>query len=229
VLPGFEREPLLRAQQATLREHFQLDGGAAHGPYAVQRVELAEGNTALLVTRADESDPMVLVVDREQLVWSKTRPTAGITPPLKHLAIAPGPEGGVALFGYVASMRLVASRMWADDANPYAETEVVAVDECDALSAAYSRGVGWIVACSSKRGTRAQRLREDLTSAWGHEGVAVGSASPVERPTLAFDTPATWTLVQRAKAIGGDHVLTYHYDADARQLGPAGDVRAPSP
>jgi hypothetical protein len=207
-----EGDPLLRPQLARLREHF--DGGV-HGPFAEQRVELQGGRVAVLLSRPDETEPIVLVLDRDDLVFEKAHPTAGIAAPVAHPTIAPGPEGGVVLFTYVASMRIVAARMWADDSNPYAEIEVFRPDACDALSAAYAPGAGWIVACSSDAGTLAQRLRENLTSAWPHDGLPVGPRSPVVgRPAIAFDGPSTWTLAERAKAVGGDRQITARYGLD---------------
>ena len=216
TLQGLDADPLLRSRLAALREHF--DGGV-RGPYAEQRVELQGGRTAVLLSRPDESDPIVLVLDHEDLLFEKTRPTAGITPPVEHPTLAPGPEGGVVLFTYVASMHIVAARMWADDSNPYAEVEVFRPDGCDALTVAYAPGAGWIVACASETGTRAQRLRENLTGAWPHDGLPVGPRSPVVgRPAIAFDAPSGWTLRERAKAVGGDRqvTVTYGLDGEAR-------------
>jgi hypothetical protein len=213
TLAALDREPLLRPQLAKLREHFAKD---ARGPFAMQRMDLAVGRVGVLVSRPDESDPIVLALDRDQLLFAKDHPTAGIAPPVLHATLAPAPERGVAVFAYVESMQLVAARMWADDSNPYADIEVFHPDACDALSVAYETGMGWIVACASKTGTRAQRLRDDLTSAWGHAGIAVGTAGPVGRADISFDGPAAWTLTQRAKAVGGDRTLTFHYGLDGR-------------
>ena len=212
TLPRLDGDVHLRSQLAKMREHF--DAGAA-GPFLEQRVELQGGRTAVLVSRPDESDPIVLVLDRDDLLFAKTRPTAGIAPPVLHATIAPGPEGGVVVFAYVASMHIVAARMWADDSNPYADIEVFRPDACDALAAAYEPGAGWIVACSSDAGTRAQRLRENLTGAWAHEGVPVGPRTAVVgRPSLAFAGPGVWTLTEKAKAVGGDRLVTTRYGLD---------------
>ncbi len=217
TVPSLTADPELRAYLAPLRAHF-LEGGAA-GPFAVQWISRAGGGSAVLVSRADESDPIVLAVDRDRVLFTRDHPTGGITPPVLHVTLAPGPERGVAFFAYVPAMKLVAARMWADDGNPYAEIVTLQTDTCDALSAAYAAGFGWIVACSSQTGTRAQRLREDLTGAWGTEGAVVGTLGPVGRPSIAFDDEArAWTLTQRAKAVGGDRTLTFRYDRDAQPL-----------
>jgi hypothetical protein len=164
TLRTLDREPLLRPYLRTLEEHFRLARSDAPGPFAMQRTELAGARTAVLLSRADESDPIVLVVDRDQLVWSKPRPTAGITPPVLHPTISPRPDGGLALFAYVASLHIVAARMWADDGNAYAEIDVFHPDACDALTSSYEPGQGWTLACTSKTGKQSARLREDLTT-----------------------------------------------------------------
>jgi hypothetical protein len=212
-----EQDPALLPFLAPLRAHF----GPGAGTFAVQSVDLAGGRTGYLVERSDGADPIVLSTDRDQLVWSKPHPVAGITPPVVHLAIAPRPDGGVALFGYVATLRLVAARMWADDGNAYAEIELGSFDGCDNLSAGYAPGVGWVVACASHDGARAQRLREDGTNAWGRAGVSVGAASAVGPATVVFDSTSTWTLLERATGVGADHLLAWRYDADARPVWPA--------
>ncbi len=169
TIPRLEADAQLLPHLATLRDHF---GATARGPFEVQHVDLADGRAAVLVSRADESDPIVLAYDRDVLLWSKLRPTAGIVAPVKHVTLLPGPEGGAAVFAWVASLHMVAARTWADDGNPFGDFELFAPDGCDALSAAYGPGQGWVVACTSPQGTRAQRLREDCSIAWGKDGVA---------------------------------------------------------
>jgi len=199
-----------------LRDHF----ADPHGPFTLQEAELAGGRTAALVQRANESDPIVLVVDRDQLLWSKKRPTAGIVVPALHPAIAPRPDGGVALFVYVAALHHLAARMWADDGNAFAEIDLGAVEACDGLAAAYAPGRGWIAACASATGTRAQRLRENGTVAWGPESAELSVAN-VMATQIAFDTPASFVLIERARAVGGDRVLVLRFDDDGKPMWPA--------
>lgn len=208
-------DALLLPLMAPLREHF---GDPAKGPFEVQHIDLADGRSAVLVERADESDPIVLAFDRDQILWSKLRPTAGILPPVKHLTVLPRPDGGAVLFAWVTSLHMVAARMWADDGNAFGDFELFAPDACDALSAAYGAGHGWIVTCTSPQGTRAQRLREDGAVAWGHEGVAVGSTTASGPATVAFDTPSSMMLFERVAAVGGDRLLAFRYDPDAQPL-----------
>jgi hypothetical protein len=217
TLAALDRAPLLRPQLAKLRAHF---GSNVRGPFTMQRVALAAGRVGVLVSRADESDPIVLELDRDQLVFAKERPTAGIAPPVVHATIAPAPERGIAVFAYVESMHIVAARMWADDSNPYADIDVYHPPACDALTVGYEPHLGWIVACASKTGTLAQRLEDDLTAAWGQEGLPVGTTGPVGPAQIGFDGPSdgaaagAWTLGQRAKAVGGDRTLTFRYGAE---------------
>ncbi len=208
-------DALLLPLMAPLREHF---GDPAKGPFEVQHIDLTDGRSAVLVARADESDPIVLAFDRDQVLWSKLRPTAGILPPVKHVTVLPRPDGGAVLFAWVTSLHMVAARMWADDGNPFGDFELFAPDACDALSAAYGVGHGWIVTCTSSQGTRAQRLREDGAVAWGREGVALGSTSASGPATVAFDTPSSMMLFERVGAVGGDRLLAFRYDPDAQPL-----------
>lgn len=218
TLARFESDELLRPHRAILRDHF---GASARGPFDLQRVELAGGRTALLVSLAAETDPIVLVVDRDQLVWSKPRPVAGIVSPMKHLALAPRPDGGVAIFGWIETLQLVAARMWADDSNPFGDFQLFAPRACDALSAAYAPRLGWVIACTSQEGTRAQRLRDDATIAWGADGAPLGASSSAGPATIVFDSPSTWMVFQRVAAVGGDRLLAFRYDANAEPLWPA--------
>jgi hypothetical protein len=187
----------------------------------VQRIDLAGGRTAVLVARVDESDPIVLVVDRDELVWSKPRPTAGITPPALHPTIAPRPDGGVALFAYVGALRLLAARMWADDGNAFAEIELGTFDVCDGLSAAYAQARGWLLACTSGNGTRGQRLRENGTTAWGPDGAGLSAAIPAGPPAIAFDTASSFVLLESARAVGGNRLLALRFDDDGHPLWPS--------
>ena len=210
-------DALLLPLLAPLREHF---GDPAKGPFEVQHIDLTDGRSAVLVARADESDPLVLAFDRDQVLWSKLRPTAGILPPVKHVTVLPRPDGGAVLFAWVTALHMVAARMWADDGNPFGDFELFAPDACDALSAAYGAGHGWIVTCTSPQGTRGQRLREDGAVAWGPEGVALGSTGASGPASVAFDTPSSMMLFERVAAVGGDRLLAFRYDPDAQPLWP---------
>ena len=215
AIPRLEADPALRPHLATLRDHF----GAAAGPFLVQHVDLAQGRSAVLVSRADDGDPIVIAFDRDQALWVKAHPAGGIVGPVKHLTIAPKADGGVVFFAWVASLHLVAARIWADDGNAFGDFQLVSPDSCDALSAAYGPGLGWVAVCSSRSGSRAQRMREDCTMAWGHDGAPIGAGTgAVGPPAIVFDSASSFVLLERVAAVGGARLLAYRYDADAQPL-----------
>ena len=158
----------------------------------------------------------------------------GMTPPVHGPHDGPGPRKGAASrsSGYVVPLDLVAARMWADDGNPFAEVVAFTPDACDALAEAYAPGWGWILACSSPAGTRAQLLREDPTPAgWAARGPRGDRPGPVGRASVGFEPPWTWTLTQRAKAVGGDRSLTFRYGPDGQPVAgspPSGVPFGPS-
>jgi hypothetical protein len=215
TLARLEADPLLIAQLPTLREHFGAD---PVGPFEVERVTLAGGAAAMLVSKGHDTDPIVLVVDRDRLLWTKKRPVAGILPPVRHLAIAPRPDGGVVVFAWVESLATVAARMWADDSNPFGDFEVFAPDRCDALSAGYAPGFGWVVVCTAPDGARGARMTEDITMPWGHRGVPLGATSAAGPATVAFDSPSSFVLLQRAASARGERVLAYRLDGRGMDL-----------
>jgi hypothetical protein len=190
-----------------LRAHF----GAPLGPFDVQRIEVPGGRVAALVARPDGADPIVVVLERDVLLWSKPHPTWGMVAPVRLLTIAARPDGGVVLFGWVEPLHTVAARMWADDGNAFGDFEVFTPDACEALTAARApAGQGWVVACASAAGTRAQHLREEGTSGWG-SGAPVGSGSATGAVAIAFDSASSLLMLERAAAIGGDRLLAYRY------------------
>jgi hypothetical protein len=222
----FDEDPLLRAQGALLREHFGAEAhdGArkgARGPFCVQAVDLATGAKAFLVTRADESDPIVIAVDRDRLEWQKPRPIAGMVLPSGHVTLAPRPDGGAAVFVWVEKLQTVAARMWADDGNAFGDFEVFKPDGCDSMSVAYGDGWGWIVACASPGGVRAARLREDATRAGDASGVALGSGHSTGPVAIAFDSLSSFVLVEPAAAVSADRLLAFRYDTSFVPLWPS--------
>jgi hypothetical protein len=216
-VPRLEAEAVLRPHLATLRDHF---GPGAKGPFDVQTIDLTDGRSAALVAGPDDRDPIAIAFDRDRLLWMKGRPTAGILPPVKELTVTPRPDGGVVVFGWVPALHTVAARMWADDGNPFGDFELFTPEGCDALSAAYGHGQGWIVVCTSGHGTRAQRLREDGTIGWGHDGVAIGVTGASGPATIVFDSGSSMMVLERAAAVGGDRLLAFRYDAEAQPLWP---------
>jgi hypothetical protein len=210
TLLHLEDEPLLSPALAKLRDHF----GDARGPFVEQRTPLSNGWSAALVSLADESQPMVVAVDRDRLVWAKDKPTVGIVTPVGPLALVPYTDGGVALVSCVPGASLVAARVWADDANPFAELELLMGAACDAVSAAYWPGEGWVVVAARAGESRAQLLRESGSLAWGKDGVPWGAPWRAPAPaTIVVDTPASVMLLQHGDAAGGgDHLVAQRYD-----------------
>jgi hypothetical protein len=221
----FEDDPLLAPHAALLARHFFADAGTgpavgpASGGYAVQEAMLTAGRIGVLVETANHDRPIFLVLDHGKVAWVKERPTGGITSPALHLAVAPHPLGGAVLFFCDPPTRIVGARVWADDGDPFAELEVLHEDACDALSAAYWPGRGWVVVAARAGGARAERLGEDGRIAWGRAGIEVappeavapsdhGSrlASPV---SIVVDTAASVMLLQ----------LSTREDVPARVLG----------
>jgi hypothetical protein len=212
--------PLLHPYLQVLGDHF---GGEGQTPFAVQRVDLAGGRRALLVSRANETDPLLLVSEGAQLIWSKGQPLVGLGEPLVHPALTPGSDGGVALFVYSTSSHSVQARTWKRDGTASADHRVLSMEGCDALSAACGEIFGWIVVCVLPSATRAQRLTPDGATPWGDAGAAVGV--PSGPPTIVFDTPGTWMLVATAKKGDQDHLLAFRYDARGQPLWPdAADI-----
>ena len=167
----------------------------------MQRVTLAHERQAVLVSRPDETKPIVLVLDHGEYVWGKPHPTAGIMPPVGPLALAPHTEGGAMMFAFVDAVHVVAVRIWTDDGGPFADLLMLPMDSCEAVTAAYWPGRGWLVAAANRVGARAQLLREDGTRAWRPDGIEVGigwrAAAAV---TAVVDTPSTVMLFQYATA-----------------------------
>jgi hypothetical protein len=222
----FDEDPLLRAQGALLREHFgesarESGRDGAHSPFAVQAVDLATGAKAFLVARADESDPIVIAVDRDRVEWQKPRPIAGMVLPSGHVTLAPRPDGGAAVFVWVEKLQTVAARMWADDGNAFGDFEVFKPDRCDSMSVAYGDGWGWIVACASPGGVRAARLREDATLASDASGVALGSGHSTGPVAIAIDSLSSFVLVEPAAAVSADRLLAFRYDTNFAPLWPS--------
>jgi hypothetical protein len=221
-LTKLDDEPGLAANAGAIRQHF---GGTLPPLMDLQVVPLASGRQGLLLGEAaDEPRPIVLLVDATgTALWTKERPLGGITPPARPFAMAPRPDGGLALFVYDEPTKLVAARMWAADGAAYAELMLFELAKCDAISAAWWPGRGWIVVTAFPGGARAQLLREAGSSAWDPSGMPVGEAwrAPAT-PTIVID-PATssWVLVQHATRGARDHVVVVRYGPQGERIGTA--------
>jgi hypothetical protein len=175
---------------------------------------------------------MILVTEGATLAWSKERPTAGMTPPARELAIAPRPRGGAVLFAYDEPAQRVAMRIWSEDGSPFADIEVMELDVCGALDAAYWPGHGWIAIAAAMTGPRAALIREDGSPVL-RGGIEVGVPARNLAPiAIAIDTPSSFVLVQRVSGKTGDRAVATRYDAHGRMLWDKpvelGDARAGS-
>jgi hypothetical protein len=225
-LTKLDDEPGLAKNADVIRAHF---GGTLPALMDLQAVPLATGKQALLLSnaKAEELNPIAFLVDASgAALWTKERPLAGITPPARPFAMAPRPDGGLALFLYDEPTKLVAARMSAADGAPYAELMLYELPRCDAISAAWWRGRGWIVVTSFPGGARAQLLSEEGRAAWGPHGVAAGDAWRAPAPATIVIDPETssWVLVQHATRGRTDHVEALRYDSDGNRIGTALDL-----
>jgi hypothetical protein len=201
-----DAEPLLAPHATAIRARF---GDAA---LAMQKTTLAGGRIGLLLETPDEKTSMVLVTDGATLAWSKERPTAGMTPPARELAIVPHPQGGAVLFAYDEPAQRVAMRIWSADGAPFADLEVMETAVCGALDAAYWPGHGWIAVAATMTGPRAALVREDGAAAW-RDGIEVGVPARNLGPvTIVIDTPHSFVLVQRVAGKTGDRAVATRYD-----------------
>jgi hypothetical protein len=226
-LTTLDDEPGLAKNAAAIKAHF---GGKLPAAMELQAVPLATGKQGLLLSAADsDPNPIALLLDANGApLWTKEHPLAGITPPVKPFAMAPRPDGGLAIFLYDEPTKLVAARMSAVDGAPYAELVLFELARCDAISAAWWPGRGWIVVASFPGGARAQLLKEEGGFAWDPVGIAVGEGWRAPAPATIVIDPrtGTWVLAQHVTRGGGDHAAALHYAADGTRIGSAVDLGA---
>jgi hypothetical protein len=219
-LTALDNEPALAKNADAIRAHF--DGGLP-AAMDLQAIPLGGSKQALLLSAsATEANPIALLAGADgSALWIKQHPLGGITPPARPFAMAPRPDNGIVLFVYDEPTKLVAARMWDEDGNAYAELIVFELPRCDALSAAWWPGHGWIVVASFPGGARAQLLGEESRSEWDPKGISVGEAWRGAAPATLVIDPATstWILVQHATRGGVDHVVALRYGADGARIG----------
>jgi hypothetical protein len=219
-LTTLDDEPGLAKNADAIRTHF---GGTLPASMDLQAVPLASGKQALLLRAAgDEPRPIALLVDASGVaLWTKEHPLAGITPPAKPFTIAPRPDNGVALFVYDEPTKLVAARMWTAEGGPFADLVMYELARCDAISAAWWPGRGWLVVTSFPGGMRAQLLSEGGSPVWNAQGIGVGEAWRAPAPaTIVIDAQTlSWILVQHATRSGTDHVVATRYSVQGGRLG----------
>lgn len=201
-----------------VRAHF---GSKDKGPFLVQTAALGGERTADLVVDREAAHPILLVANGDALDWARDHPTAGITPPARPIALTSHSLGGPMLLVFVPAVSMVAARIWDDRGNPFADLEVLTIDACDDLSAAYDPGHGWLVVAARPGGARAQWITEEGTMPWPREGIEVGAPWRRSAPvSIVFDTGTTAILLQHA-TVGestADHVLAFRYDLEGHSL-----------
>jgi hypothetical protein len=181
----------------------------------------------MLVFGEPPSTPLVLVTDASgaRLEWSKDRPLAGTRGGSTEIALVAGPHGEVGLAWYDAPTHVVALRRWHADGGVLGDFELLDVDACNALSAIYWPGRGWVAVAAQPGFALAQRLDEQGTLAWGREGrnVAAGVRAG-GAVSLALDLDVSLMLLQLGHAGGpparGDapHLLATRLDGAGERL-----------
>jgi hypothetical protein len=234
VLRRLEDVPAVAAQEGALRSHF--DAGVPW-PLEAQAVPMAGDRRATLFYGGPrDRSPILIVVDaKDKLLWSRDRPLAGTRQIVTEMALMPGPRGEVALAWCDIPTQIVGLRRWSPEGVPLADFEVASVDVCEALSALYWPGRGFLAVASLNGAARAQLLDENGRRAWGPTALELPwKARPSAPVSIAVDTDVSVMLFQvgdLAREGGGaapDRVLAMRYDtlgtalwARPIDLGPA--------
>jgi hypothetical protein len=217
--------------EATLRAHF---GGQIPSPLFAQITPTGGDRRALLAYgEPRQRNPILLGLgDKGELLWTKERPLAGTRQVVTEMVVAPGPLGEVTLLWCDIPTQVVGLRKWGADGTVLADFEVVEVDVCEALSALYWPGRGWVAVASQHGAARAQLLDEHGKRAWGPRGGELPwSARPSSPVSIAVDSDMSVMLFQVGDPAGGafDRVLAMRYDLLGTalwerplDLGPAG-------
>ncbi|HVY48551.1 MAG TPA: hypothetical protein VHB21_21830, partial [Minicystis sp.] len=245
------REPLLAAHLPNVREHFAPDGGALP-PLELQIVRLPStlprtppARTAVLVT-SGAAAPLLLAIDAaderggargeaSSIAWSKERPLAGTFPGATEIALLGGPNGEVALAWWDPTTRLVALRRFRFDGVVEADFVLGPLDACDAMSAVYWPGHGFLAIASNLGTGRAFLLGESGTLRWAKGGVDVGFGREARAPiTPVPDAERGVVLVGVGTAVNGgrrarEHVLATRLDDDGAKLWDAPVDVGPAP
>lgn len=225
-LAQLEDEPALAANAKDLRAHF---GDRLPPALAVQSVALTERSARALVVSdatkgAAESAPLVLVVDgpAHRLRWTKERPTAGIVAPVGPFAVASGPRGRVVLAICDPPTRRVALRLWDADGSPFADFDVMDVEDCTTLAALYWPERGWLVVATRPGQTRAQLVSEEGQLRW-QRGTDLGARSRTGAAVALAQDGDVWELVQAGAApdtARADQAYAFRYDGKPTELHP---------
>ncbi len=216
-------EPTLAAAATTLREHF-----GATTDLAFQSATLPGGRRLVLLhTRAGAPKPLLLDVAADKsLVWEKARPLAGIGVTSDQIAIAGGPHGNVVIFFYDAPTHLVGMRVWDSLGGILMDAEVLSTAGCDALSALYWPGHGFVVTSAAHDSVKAELVGEEGRNRWGGREMALARWRATAPVSMMPDTADSVVLFQvgylaaTPGAITPDHLFAMRYDAAGLPLWP---------
>lgn len=191
-----------------LRPHAAVVDAHFGGPRALelQMVGLAGDRRAVLVSAAEgDARSMLLVVDgRNNLLWSRERPLAGMRPGVRQVALCAGPDGEALAVWHDTDSSVVAARRWAADGGLLADFTVMDADGCDAIAALYWPQHGWVIVASRQGSARAQLLGERGQRAWGNVGRSVAPGFRGPAPIgLALDGEDGVVVVQPGYAANG--------------------------
>src|SRR5262249_10980711 len=159
------QERALVPHEALLRGHFD---GALPSPLEIQVAALPGDRRATLATgEPRRRNPFLLVTTAKgDLLWTKERPLAGTRQVVTEMVVCPGPHGEVALLWCDIPTQVVGLRKWAADGRVLADFQVLEVDVCEALSALYWPGHGWVAVASQHGAAHAQLLDEVGKRTW---------------------------------------------------------------
>lgn len=211
-LRRIDEERALAPHEALLRAHF---GGSLPSPLELQTATLPGDHRAYLAYgEPRQRNPFLLVTSAKgDLLWTKERPLAGTRQVVTEMTVTPGPHGEVALAWCDIPTQVVGLRKWAEDGVVLADFEVVEVDVCEALSALYWPGQGWLAVASQHGAARAQLLDERGARAWGPQGIELPwTARPSSPVSIAVDSDRSAILLQVGDLRAPDRVLAMRYD-----------------
>ena len=213
---------LLVQSEAALKEQF---GASAGAPLQVQEAQLENARRAVLISpptqEAGDTPPLLLVLDeRGTVLWTKPRPFAGTRKGIVHYTVTAHAHGGVAVVWHDTASHVAALRMWDSEGMILADFQLLEVEQCDSLSAAYWPGVGHLVTVGKEGTTQLQLLGSNGALRLGREGRVLSPvpwgphgatrASPVS--LVVENEGATAFFYASAKSGQGDDVRAVRLD-----------------
>lgn len=223
VLRDATRDPVLAGAADAVRKRF---GGTTD--LAFQTVPLSGGRRLILLyKRTGPPEPLLLDIGADRsLVWQKTRPLAGIGTSSDRMTIGGGPHGNVVYFFYDPPTRLVGMRVWDSEGGILMDAEVLSAANCDALSALYWPGHGFVVAAASQDSVKVELVGDEGRNRWGGREMALARWRATAPVSLMPDTDDSLMLFQVGflAATPGkdtpDHLFAMRYDAAGLPLWP---------